>query len=574
MSFKIPNHLKKYLVYQNYKKYTPEDQAVWRYIMKGIQYTMSLYGYRGCLSGMKKTGITFDKIPKVSDIDKNLQEFGWRAVTISGFIPPKIFMEFQLNGILPIASELRSIDHIFYTPAPDIVHESVGHVPFLMHTKYTQFLKKYANTALKSLSSIEDRNLYVAIRKLSDLKENPKATQTQINKTEKNLKTITKNTSHISESSYLSRFIWWTSEYGLIGNLKNPKIYGAGLISSIKEAQQMNKVKKIWLDETCLNYSYDITKVQPQYFVIESFSHLLEVLDKIIENLSWKRGGIYGVQEAIKSKTINTAELDSGLQISGIAERVITHKNNIVFLKFSGPCQLSFKNKELSGHNKSYHNHGYSTPLNLISKNKKPFHLWNQKDLEREKLKIGKKVHLVFQSDIHLQGEVTKIFKINNLPLIITFKNCLIKQGDSLLFDPSWGLFDLAIGQTVTSVFSGPADKMAYKEKDDFTPSKVPEKKFSKKQKDIFKIYQEVASLKNTKKSYVQKEKTLQKIVAKVLNQKHLWLISLELLEFVKKNPTLRNKILNHLKTIANTEKSNVKKYIKEGLAFYKKKAT
>jgi phenylalanine-4-hydroxylase len=28
---------------------------------------------------------------------------------------------------------------------------------------------------------------------------------------------------------------WWTVEYGLIGTLDNPKIYGAGLLSSIRK---------------------------------------------------------------------------------------------------------------------------------------------------------------------------------------------------------------------------------------------------------------------------------------------------------------------------------------------------
>ena len=570
MAVKLPNHLKKYLVHQNYSKYTSEDQAVWRYIMKGVRHTMSLYGYKGCLEGMKKAGITFDKIPKVSDIDKRLQDLGWRACTISGFIPPKIFMEFQLNGFLPIASELRSIDHIFYTPAPDIVHESVGHVPFLKNKKYTNFLKKYASVVLKSLTSIEDKRQYIAIRNLSDLKENPKSTKSQMDKAEKELKSIVKNISYTSESSYLSRFIWWTSEYGLIGDLKNPKVYGAGLISSLEETQQINKVKKIHLDESCLNYNYDITKIQPQYFVAKSFSHILEVLDKITENLSWKRGGVYGVEESIRSKTVNTVELDSGLQISGVAEKIMTVKNSIVFLKFSGPCQLSFKNKELLGHNKSYHGHGYSTPLKLISKNKKPLHLWSDQNLEKEGLKIGKKIHLIFESNIHLKGEIVKFLKSNNHLLVITFKNCLIKQGDLLLFDPSWGSFDLAVGQTVVSVFSGPADKTAYKEKNDFKPSKIPEKKISKKKGDSLKVYKSLASIKNTKGISIEKEKHLEKLMASILKQKNSWLVFLEILDLSKKNSKLRNTSLNYLKVLIKTEKSDIKKYIRKGLLFYK----
>jgi phenylalanine-4-hydroxylase len=36
----------------------------------------------------------------------------------------------------------------------------------------------------------------------------------------------------LSEMAQIRNLHWWT-EYGLIGTLDNPKIYGAGLLSSI-----------------------------------------------------------------------------------------------------------------------------------------------------------------------------------------------------------------------------------------------------------------------------------------------------------------------------------------------------
>ena len=78
----------------------------------------------------------------------------------------------------------------------------------------------------------------------------------------------------------LSRLHWWTVEYGLIGSLKNPKIYGAGLLSSVGESQNCltDSVKKIPFSIDCINYNYDITEQQPQLFVTESFSKLTDVL--------------------------------------------------------------------------------------------------------------------------------------------------------------------------------------------------------------------------------------------------------------------------------------------------------
>ena len=561
----IPAHLKKYIVPQNYKKYSPEDQAVWRYIMKGICQNLSLYGYKGGLQSLEKTGIRRDRIPKIFDIDRKLQKFGWRAACISGFIPPRAFMEFQMHKILPIASEIRTIQHIFYTPAPDIVHEAVGHVPFLTNPVFSTFLEKYAQTVSKAVFSSEDMDKYIAIRDLSDLKENPKSTARQIQKQEQKLQTVINNISHTSETSYLSRLIWWTSEYGLIGNLKNPKIYGAGLISSIGESLQIKKVKKIKLDENCLNYPFDITDFQPQLFVAKNFEHLLEVLEIVSNKLAFCRGGAYGVDQAIKSKTVNTVVLDSGLQISGILEKTIKTKNNqLVFLKFSGPVQLAFQNKQLKGHGANYHREGYSTPLKLLVKNNIPLHLWTTGDLRKQGFIKDKTVKMLFEGGLQLKGKLESNLQVQGHQLLLSFKNCLIKdESDNLLYHPSWGPFDLAVGSHVTSVFSGPADSSAYKSEDDFEPSKIPRKTFTKKQKETFRIYKKINQLKTLSDS------RLKKLLDEIKKQDNSWLMLLELLHFVRNKIKFKQHILTASTVVAKTKLQN-KQVFKLGREFYK----
>lgn len=561
----VPSHLRKYIVPQNYKKYSPEDQVLWRYIMKGINHNLSLYGYKGGLKGLQQTGIRQDRIPKISDIDKKLQKFGWRAACISGFIPPRAFMEFQMNKILPIASEIRTIQHIFYTPAPDIVHEAVGHVPFLTNPVFSKFLEKYAKTVLKAVISKEDMEKYEAIRDLSDLKENPKSTAQQIKKQEQKLKTVIKNISHTSEASYLSRLIWWTSEYGLMGNLKNPKIYGAGLISSIGESLHIQKVKKIKLDKSCLNYLFDITNFQPQLFVAKSFEHLLEVLEVVSNKMAFKRGGIYGVDQALKSKTLNTVVLDSGLQISGVLEKIIQTKNkHLAFLKFSGPVQLSFKGKQLKGHGINYHKEGYSSPLKLLTKSKTPFHLWTVKEMQSQGLKKGKKAKMLFEGGINLEGELENYLKIKGRLLVLTFKNCLIRdKTNTVLYHPFWGPFDLAVGSFVTSVFSGPADSKTYKQQDNFEPSKVPQKTLTAKQKKTCKVYNKIANLKTISSNQ------LQKLLEEIKKEENAWLMAIELLDCFRNKRHLKKQILDSLGAVKKTQVQN-KKVFELGKEFYK----
>ena len=472
-------------------------------------------------------------------------------------------MEFHLHKILPIASELRSIQHIFYTPAPDIVHEAVGHVPFLTNLVFSNFLAEYAKTVLKSINSSEDLEKYKAIRDLSDLKENSNSKPQQIKKQEQKLKSIIKNTSHVSEASYLSRLIWWTSEYGLMGSLKKPKIYGAGLISSIGETLHIQKVKKIKLSDKCINYPFDITTFQPQLFVARDFEHLLEVLQKVSKKLAFYRGGIYALNQALISKTLNTVVLDSGLQISGLLSNTIqTKTKEPVFLKFTGPVQLAFKDKQLAGHSKNYHKEGYSSPLNLLSKNKKPFHLWTKRDLNKEGLKIGSRLNIKFKGGIQLKGQLKKELRHEGRLLVLTFSECLIRDSKrNLLYHPSWGDFDLAIGKSVISVFSGPADRLAYQLKDDFEPSKLPQKKITPKQKKTFSLY--------AKTRQIRSQRQLKQLLKEIKKQKHPWLLFLESLHTLRDKNDLKKQILAHLDQVKNftLQKSKV---FKLGCKFYK----
>ena len=72
-----------------------------------------------------------------------------------------------------------------------------------------------------------------------------------------------------SEMSLIRNLHWWTVEYGLIGSVENPKIYGAGLLSSIGESESCLKsaVKKIPYNIDAVDVMFDITEMQPQLFV-------------------------------------------------------------------------------------------------------------------------------------------------------------------------------------------------------------------------------------------------------------------------------------------------------------------
>ncbi len=92
-----------------------------------------------------------------------------------GFIPPAVFTEMQARGVLAIAEDIRTHEHIEYTPAPDIVHESAGHAPIIKDARYAEYLKRCGVAGFKAIATREDRAVYEAIRNLSVVKEDPAA---------------------------------------------------------------------------------------------------------------------------------------------------------------------------------------------------------------------------------------------------------------------------------------------------------------------------------------------------------------------------------------------------------------
>src|SRR5690606_30367488 len=177
--------------------------------------------------------ICIEHIPDLQTMNDSLRKIGWAAATVDGFIPPVAFMEFQAHHVLVVAADIRQLAHIEYTPAPDIIHESSGHAPIIAEPDYARYLSYFGEIGSKAMFSYRDFEQYEAIRKLSILKESHDLPADELREAEARLNRIQADMGEPSEMALLSRLHWWTVEYGLIGSLNDPKIYGAGLLSSI-----------------------------------------------------------------------------------------------------------------------------------------------------------------------------------------------------------------------------------------------------------------------------------------------------------------------------------------------------
>ena len=395
-----------------------------------------------------------------------LAQLGWRAVVVDGFIPPAIFMEFQALKVLVIALEMRSIEHIFYTPAPDIVHESAGHAPFIVDIDYAEFLQRFGEVGMKAIATREDLEQYEAIRKLSILKECPHSSAEAVAEAEAELAALASSDLPPSEAALLTRLHWWTVEYGLVGEPDDYRIFGAGILSSLGESRQClddNKVKKLPLTVDAVQTPYDITREQPQLFVTKSCKHLSQVLEEFANSMCFQRGGAESLRTAIEAQSMCTARYDSGMQVSGVfAEVLCDAVGNATYLRTTGPTQLAYRDRELIGHGVDYHSEGFGSPIGHIKNFSRCLSQYTVDELAAHDIVIGQRVRLEYLSGITVEGKLEGVVRQDHRNLVLAFTGCTVQDlRGRILFDPAWGTYDLAVGSSIESVYGGVADRTA-----------------------------------------------------------------------------------------------------------------
>jgi len=543
---RLPKHLKQFIKPQNYEDYSPINQAVWRYVMRRLLKYLTEVAHSSYLSGLEKTGVSIQEIPNMYGMNRILKEIGWAAVAVDGFIPPNAFMEFQAYKVLVIASDIRQLENIEYTPAPDIIHESAGHAPIIANPDYAEYLRRLGDIGSKAILSKHDMDLYEAVRKLSILKEAEGISEKEIHTVEMEIHSLQSKKVELSEMAQMRNLQWWTVEYGLIGDLNNPKIYGAGLLSSIGESISCLKsdVKKIPYTLAAAQQPFDVTKPQPQLYVTPNFPHLMEVLEEFADTLSLRRGGKEGIQKLIESQMVGSIELTTGLQVSGKFSKIkLDNNNKVVFFQTKGPSALAYREKELIGHGISYHKNGISSPLGKLKNINLAIEDMGPNDLKTYHFYDGKWLSFEFESGIKVEGlNITGIRNAQGKLILIRLKDCTITYKDEYLFLPEDGIYDMIVGKDIVSAFAGAADSNSfpnlYAESTTLTIKPT-------KNKAVIKLEKYYGLVRNYRKENKNDAELLKKLFKEVttLYPKE-WLLFIEIIELsndVKLNQLIKN---------------------------------
>jgi phenylalanine-4-hydroxylase len=478
-------------------------------------------------------------------------------------------MEFQAYRVLVIAADIRQLEHIEYTSAPDIIHESAGHAPIISDTKYNQYLSYLGTIGTKALFSSKDYALYESIRALSILKETHNVDQKELADAEALVLYNQQNLGAPSEMALLSRLQWWTVEYGLIGSIDQPKIYGAGLLSSIGESASCMdpKVKKIEYTIDALKVGYDITKEQPQLFVTPTFQNLIDVLEAFESTMAYRVGGLESVTKAIECKNICTAVFSSGLQLSGVFSKVHADTNHAIkYINTQGPSSLAFKDQQIEGHDVHYHAHGFGSPVGKLKDATKSLEDYTAADLISAGMIKDHVITLAFENGIVVEGKLVGQTYMEDKLVLLSFADCKVTDMEgNVFFEPAWGMFDMAIGDTIVSVFNGSADKKIFEDQLHISEQPTHQQNYTAKDLQYQSLFKQIRAYREQGKS----DDSLNQIWQAIQNDFETdWLGAMELLELADTIPS-QEALANELRTYLNAQSNTYPAYsklIRDGL--------
>lgn len=224
-------------------EYTPEEQKVWQIVATRLEELQAKHASEFYLDAKKKLGISTERIPQLSEMNKKLKELSdFRLAPIEGLVETRAFLSWLSYRTMLCTQYIRHTSRPEYTPEPDIVHEAIGHIPNFTNRDFADFSQFIGHGALI-------------------------ATDEQLEE--------------------LGRLYWFTVEFGLVEEQGEIKAFGAGLLSSFGELENAftDNVERRSFDlKEVINQTYDYSDMQPILYVIPSYAYLKEVTREYIES--------------------------------------------------------------------------------------------------------------------------------------------------------------------------------------------------------------------------------------------------------------------------------------------------
>lgn len=183
-----------------------------------------------------------DEIPNFKKINQWFEtQTKWQLCVVPGLIDVEEFFQLLAERKFCSSTWVRSKDSLDYLEEPDMFHDVFGHVPLLSHPVFSEFVHEFGKLGCQFLDDPE------------------KLVQ-------------------------LQRLYWFTIEFGVIQEHGKIQSYGAGILSSYGETNQIDELKANFNDysiQNIINKPFRTDIMQEDYYVISDFNQLFDSLKQL-----------------------------------------------------------------------------------------------------------------------------------------------------------------------------------------------------------------------------------------------------------------------------------------------------
>ena len=216
-------------------EFTEEQHDIWRSLYSRQFPKIEKYICKEYQEGFKNLQLPADHIPSVNELNEKITpRTGWKTVRTRVRYSDAVqwYRHFAAKEFL-ITDYVRTRDEMEFTPEPDMFHDVFGHLPFFTLPHYAEIQEMFAPAFHKATTDEQRENL--------------------------------------------KRLAWFSTEFGLIREKGELKIFGTGLISSSGEMEHVlagNTPVEPFKVETIANFDKAIWSFNKTLFEFDSLSAL------------------------------------------------------------------------------------------------------------------------------------------------------------------------------------------------------------------------------------------------------------------------------------------------------------
>ncbi len=230
--------------------YSAQDQLVWKILFDRQRALLHRRAAPAFSQGLEQLGLGRNTIPDLAELSAEVQQLsGWQLLPYGQPVSQALFLERLAQRQFPVMTRLRTMRDFDFSPQPDLFHDLFGHVPMLLDAGFADFLHQLglAALALAPHDAVGRQQLWA--------------------------------------------LYFFTAEFGLVQHEGQPRLYGAGLLSSAGEIHHC-------IDAGTPRLEFDLTQVlqttvrdsrfQNQYFVLPNLAVLADCVAALSAAGAWR----------------------------------------------------------------------------------------------------------------------------------------------------------------------------------------------------------------------------------------------------------------------------------------------